>query len=33
LNDASDLPAGVAELFKNMVTLTNNVARLVIDEE
>ena len=33
LKDASELPAGVAELFKTMVTLTNNVARLVMDEE
>ena len=33
LNEAGELPAGVAELFKTMVTLTNNVARLVIDEE
>ncbi len=33
LNDALALPAGVAELFRNMVTLTNNVARLVMDEE
>jgi phosphate uptake regulator len=33
LNFASELPAGTAELFKTMVTLTNNVARLVMDEE
>lgn len=32
LKDASELPAGVAELFKTMVTLTNNVSRLVMDE-
>ncbi len=33
LKDATELPAGTAELFKTMVTLTNNVARLVMDEE
>lgn len=33
LKQASELPAGTAELLKSMVTLTNNVARLVIDEE
>ncbi len=33
LNDAGELPAGTAELFRSMVTLTNNVSRLVIDEE
>ena len=33
LKEASELPPGIAELFKSMVTLTNNVARLVIDEE
>ena len=33
LKDAAVLPAGTAELFRTMVTLTNNVARLVIDEE
>jgi phosphate uptake regulator len=33
LADATELPSGVAELFKTMVTLTNNVARQVIDEE
>ena len=33
LKDASELPAGTAELFKSMVTLTNNVARIVMDEE
>lgn len=33
LKEATELPSGVAELFKTMVTLTNNVARLVIDEE
>jgi phosphate uptake regulator len=33
LNEAGELPAGIAELFRTMVTLTNNVARLVIDEE
>ncbi|RMD57382.1 phosphate uptake regulator PhoU [Candidatus Woesearchaeota archaeon] len=27
------LPVGIAQLFKSMVTLTNNIARLVIDEE
>ncbi len=33
LKDAGELPAGTAELFRTMVTLTNNVARLVMDEE
>jgi phosphate uptake regulator len=33
LNEAGELPPGVSELFRTMVTLTNNVARLVIDEE
>ena len=33
LKDAGELPAGIAELFRNMVTLTNNIARLVMDEE
>lgn len=33
LKDAGTLPAGISELFRNMVTLTNNIARLVIDEE
>src|SRR5574342_314514 len=33
LKDANELPAGTAELFKTMVTLTNNVARLVMDEQ
>ena len=33
LKEASELPAGTAELFKSMVTLTNNVSRLVMDEE
>jgi len=33
LKDAAELPPGTAELFRNMVTLTNNVARIVIDEE
>ncbi len=33
LKQASELPSGVAELFKTMVTLTNNVARIVMDEE
>ncbi len=33
LKDATELPAGTAELFKSMVTLTNNVARLVMDEQ
>jgi len=33
LKEATELPAGIAELFKTMVTLTNNVARLVMDEE
>src|SRR3989344_1522401 len=32
LKEASELPAGTAEIFKTMVTLTNNVARLVMDE-
>jgi len=29
---ASELPPGSAELFKNMVTMANNVAKLVIDQ-
>jgi len=33
MSSASELSAGPAELFKTMITLTNNVARLVIDEE
>jgi len=33
LKEAGELPAGTAELFKSMVTLTNNIARLVMDEE
>ncbi len=33
LKEAGELPPGVSELFRTMVTLTNNVARLVIDEE
>ena len=33
LKDAGELPAGVSELFRTMVTLTNNIVRLVIDEE
>ena len=33
LKQASELPSGVAELFKTMVTLTNNIARIVMDEE
>ncbi|MCX6708415.1 MAG: phosphate uptake regulator PhoU [Candidatus Woesearchaeota archaeon] len=33
LKDAGELPAGVSELFRSMVTLTNNIVRLVIDEE
>lgn len=33
LKEANELPAGTAELFKTMVTLTNNVARLVMDEQ
>jgi len=33
LKDAGELSAGTAELFRAMVTLTNNVARLVMDEE
>ncbi len=33
LKEASELSAGTAELFKSMVTLTNNVSRLVMDEE
>jgi len=33
MNLASELPAGPSELFKGMVTLTNNIARLVMDEE
>jgi len=33
LKDAGVLSAGTAELFRSMVTLTNNIARLVIDEE
>lgn len=33
MEKASELPAGTAELFKNMVTLANNVAKIVIDDE
>ncbi|MBI4146161.1 phosphate uptake regulator PhoU [Candidatus Woesearchaeota archaeon] len=33
LKEAGELPAGVAELFRTMITLTNNVARLVMDEQ
>ncbi len=33
LKDAGELPAGTAELFRSMVTLTNNVARIVMDEQ
>jgi len=33
LKEAGELPPGISELFRNMVTLTNNVSRLVIDEE
>lgn len=33
LTDAAELPAGLSELFRTMVTLTNNVSRIVIDEE
>ena len=33
LKDASELPAGTSETFRSMITLTNNIARLVIDEE
>lgn len=33
LDKASELPAGVAELFKTMVSLTNNIVRIVMDEE
>jgi len=33
LKDAGALPAGISELFRSMVTLTNNISRLVIDEE
>ena len=33
LKDAGELPAGVSELFRSMVTLTNNIVRLLIDEE
>lgn len=33
LKDAGELPAGTAELFRTMVTLTNNIARTVMDEE
>ncbi|MBW3019165.1 phosphate uptake regulator PhoU [Candidatus Woesearchaeota archaeon] len=31
MDEASELPAGTAELFKNMVTLANNIAKVVID--
>ncbi len=33
LKQASELPAGIAELFKTMVSLTNNIARIVMDDE
>jgi phosphate uptake regulator len=33
LDSASKLPAGMAELFKNMITITNNIATIVMDEE
>ncbi|RJQ19056.1 phosphate uptake regulator PhoU [Candidatus Woesearchaeota archaeon] len=33
IKEAGELPAGVAELFRTMITLTNNVARLVMDEQ
>ncbi|VVB81096.1 PhoU domain protein [uncultured archaeon] len=33
LKDAGELAPGIAELFRTMVTLTNNIARLVMDEE
>lgn len=33
LKEAGELPAGTAELFRTMITLTNNVARLVMDEQ
>ena len=32
LRSAGELPAGMAELFRNMISLTNNVSRLVMDE-
>ena len=32
LKSAGELPPGMAELFRNMITLTNNVSRLVMDE-
>lgn len=32
MDQASELPPGSAELFKNMVTMANNVAKLVIDQ-
>lgn len=32
MDKASELPAGTAELFKTMVTLSNNIAKIVIDE-
>jgi phosphate uptake regulator len=31
MDEASELPAGTAELFKNMVTLANNISKVVID--
>lgn len=33
MKQVDELPMGVAQLFRSMVTLTNNIARLVIDEE
>lgn len=33
LKNASELQPGMAELFKNMISLTNNVSRLVMDEQ
>ncbi len=33
IKEAGELPAGTAELFRTMITLTNNVARLVMDEQ
>lgn len=33
MKEIDELPIGVAQLFRSMVTLTNNIARLVIDEE
>lgn len=33
MDEVEELPIGTSQLFRTMVTLTNNIARLVIDEE